>query len=120
MTELDPEDYHPATGDTTWMSRGACRNHSRDMWFPGPMHPTAVADTKAKAKAICDTCTVSNECLEYALRNRITYGMWGGTEPKTRRKMLASRSNTRWGSGGANHDPSTAGAAQETGIEECG
>ena len=38
------------------------------------------------AKKICSTCPVINECLEWGLHHE-TFGIWGGTVPRTRMMM---------------------------------
>ena len=43
------------------------------------------------AKRLCVNCAVRSECLEYALRNRIDHGVWGGTSERERRRILKSR-----------------------------
>jgi WhiB family redox-sensing transcriptional regulator len=51
------------------------------MFFP------ASSGEEAEALALCDTCPVRAQCLEYALRNKESYGVWGGTTPEQRRRM---------------------------------
>jgi WhiB family redox-sensing transcriptional regulator len=43
------------------------------------------------ARRICDSCPVGERCLEYALRNRIDHGVWGGTSERQRRRILKAR-----------------------------
>jgi WhiB family redox-sensing transcriptional regulator len=38
----------------------------------------------AAAKAVCAGCLVRSECLEYALANRIEFGVWGAASPRER------------------------------------
>lgn len=40
-----------------------------------------------KAKAICNGCTVKAECLQYAVDNKMDFGLWGGMGAKQRRMM---------------------------------
>ncbi len=47
----------------------------------------ATADEEAEALALCATCPVRTECLQYALRNSENHGIWGGTTPEERRRM---------------------------------
>lgn len=58
-----------------WMHRGACVGLA-----PTVMHPESgrLADLD-HAKAICSTCPVIAQCRDYALSNRIVFGIWGGT-----------------------------------------
>lgn len=42
-------------------------------------------------KAICADCPVAQECLDYALEQGFTTGIWGGTSEHERRGMRARR-----------------------------
>lgn len=64
-----------------WMSDGACIDHDPEMFFPEQ------GGTTRPAKAICDLCPVKAECLDYALRWRIKFGVWGGATTLERSKM---------------------------------
>lgn len=44
-----------------------------------------------EAQAICAECPVKVDCLEYALKNRINHGVWGGASEKDRRRILRQR-----------------------------
>ncbi len=75
-----------------WRARAACSGHLHTLFFPidGP------DDTSTeRARAICMSCPVSDECLEYALETNQRAGIWGGTtedERKSlRRKWMAAR-----------------------------
>ena len=82
-------------GDTTWMDIAACRTVDADVFFPDP-HPGPGVDRSSysEARAVCDRCPVTAECLDYALRNHEKYGMWGGTTPKQRRTMKRGEPHT--------------------------
>jgi WhiB family redox-sensing transcriptional regulator len=58
----------------------ACRDHDPDMWddTPPDMSRRARESQIRHAKQICDTCPVSMQCLEYAMRAEIRSGIWGG------------------------------------------
>jgi WhiB family transcriptional regulator, redox-sensing transcriptional regulator len=51
------------------------------MFFP------ATPQEEAEALALCATCPVRAQCLEYALRNKESHGIWGGTTPEERRRI---------------------------------
>lgn len=75
-----------------WVARAACRGHEQpDLWFPGPGDNTSFA----AAAAICGTCPVAAECLEYAIVQRIDYGVWGGLGEKGRRQFTRSTPRPR-------------------------
>ena len=75
-----------------WQARAACRGPQAAVFFP-PTHAERKDDKQARetrAKAICATCVVARECLEYAIRIREPHGIWGGLN-EAERKQLAER-----------------------------
>jgi len=74
-----------------WDEHAACNGHDGDLWFPdiprGPK-PDNTPDPWANARTICNTCPVKDDCLEHALSNDERHGMWGGTTPEERRRIL--------------------------------
>ena len=61
------------------------------MFFPPPQfeRKDEKAERERRAKAICAQCSVSDECLDYALRIREPHGIWGGLNEVERRNRLA-------------------------------
>ena len=41
-----------------------------------------------RAKAICRTCPVNTECLDFAIGGRELHGIWGGTTEVERRGLI--------------------------------
>ncbi len=76
---------HDDTTQTVWMSRGACRQYEPSVFFPSD------GVGVDRARKICATCSVTPECLEYALVNRIDHGVWGGASERERRRILKRR-----------------------------
>lgn len=78
-------------GDTTFMRRGACRTDKAPTWmfFPGR------GDNKSvdAAKAVCATCPVTQQCLEYAERTSQRSGIWGGMSERERRNLRSANHN---------------------------
>jgi WhiB family transcriptional regulator, redox-sensing transcriptional regulator len=68
-----------------WMATGNCRLHPPTAFFP---HDGAGVD---RARKICNGCPVLDQCLEYALVNRIDHGVWGGTSERERKRILYQR-----------------------------
>lgn len=69
-----------------WMQDASCVG-ARDLHFPHgrpEQTPQQVREQTTRAKAMCFACPVIADCLEYALRNGETEGVWGGTTPKER------------------------------------
>lgn len=73
-----------------WMVQAACKDKDPDLFFPGE-HEQRL--TKA-AREVCELCPVSVDCLEYAVKNNIKYGMWGGATEKQRRKVRRERTGS--------------------------
>lgn len=73
-------------GDGRWRVKAACANSDTEKFFP---HRDGVdaAMVVAKAQLCCATCTVRKECLEFALTNKLKYGIWGGVTPRNRRGL---------------------------------
>ncbi len=71
--------------DTSWMATGNCAQQPPDLFFPSD------GVGVAKAKLVCEGCPVAEPCLEYALRNRIEHGVWGGCSERQRRRILKAR-----------------------------
>jgi WhiB family redox-sensing transcriptional regulator len=72
-----------------WQRHAACKGPKAELFFP-PTAPERKDDRMARernAKAICDTCAVQPECLQYALRIREAHGIWGGTTELERRSI---------------------------------
>jgi WhiB family redox-sensing transcriptional regulator len=72
----------------TWRDRAACFLDLRDLDF------LAIANEKIQKPLleVCACCTVREECLQYALDNNETLGIWGGTTPAQRLRILKRRS----------------------------
>ena len=68
-----------------WTERAACRGTDTEIFYP------VTPDEEAEALSICATCPVRAQCLDYAIRNRETYGIWGGTTPDQRRRIRRER-----------------------------
>ena len=64
-----------------WMVRAACRGQPLDLFFP------SLGGNAAKARVICATCSVRQECLSYALADPESAGVWGGISERERRKL---------------------------------
>ena len=71
--------------ELTWMRDGECRNYPPAAFFPSDGVGVDAA------RAICRTCKVNEQCLEYALANRIDHGVWGGCSERERRRILKRR-----------------------------
>jgi WhiB family transcriptional regulator, redox-sensing transcriptional regulator len=73
-----------------WQRHAACRGPEAALFFaPTVPEPRPERDSReGRAKAICATCPVQSECLEYALSIREPHGIWGGLNELERRLIL--------------------------------
>lgn len=69
---------------TNWTAGAACRDADPDLFFP-PSEDDPVAE--GKAKAICSSCMIRSRCLSDAIDRHEPYGVWGGKNPKERRRL---------------------------------
>lgn len=85
--EYDLPTLDEAPGD--WINRGSCRRHNVPTWlfFPG----RGDLETTKRAKAVCATCPVAAECLDYALATNQRHGIWGGLSDKERSAVKRER-----------------------------
>lgn len=87
---LIPADDTPAADTRTadW-DQAACRRpgYDPDMW-----HSTSRRDTD-HARAVCYTCPLQRDCLENALVNNETWGVWGGVSENARKGLRRTLRN---------------------------
>lgn len=70
-----------------WMQQAACAEIGGDICFPDKHDLKAIA----VAKKVCEGCDVRTKCLEFALENRETHGVYGGLTTKERNKVIKAR-----------------------------
>ena len=70
---------------TDWRDLAACRDSDASLFFPVGTTGPAVQQTEA-AIAICNTCVVKEDCLQYALETNQESGVWGGYAEDDRRR----------------------------------
>jgi WhiB family transcriptional regulator, redox-sensing transcriptional regulator len=71
--------------ETNWMANGECATRPPEVFFPSDGVGVDVA------RKICAGCGVREQCLEYALANRIDHGVWGGCSERERRRIAKRR-----------------------------
>lgn len=78
-----------------WREQAACKGEPGFVFFPeqvgGPRPEGKPADDYAEARLICGRCPVQTDCLNHALDERETAGMWGGATPPERHRIRMSR-----------------------------
>ena len=69
-----------------WLKGAACADADPDLFFPVGESDSA-AEQVERAKAVCRSCSVESQCLEWALNTNRTSGVWGGTDEEERRRL---------------------------------
>jgi WhiB family redox-sensing transcriptional regulator len=85
-----PEGVATHSWEYGWQWRAACRGEDSGLFFPpGEFEPKEERVARErKAKAICATCPVRVECLDYAIRIHEPHGIWGGLNELERRVLM--------------------------------
>jgi WhiB family redox-sensing transcriptional regulator len=73
------------TPPVTYRDDRACNGQDTALFFPER------SESDAPAKTICRRCDYTTECLEWALRTRQAFGIWGGKTPEERNAILRRR-----------------------------
>lgn len=68
-----------------WIEQALCAQVDPEIFFPDKgANPHAAIE-------VCRRCPVRKQCLEWALREREPYGVWGGTTAKRREELNRGR-----------------------------
>ena len=70
-----------------WKADARCRGIDVAVMYADEEDPAGVAT----AKALCAVCPVREECLEHAIAEREKLGIWGGTTPRERQRIIRRR-----------------------------
>lgn len=75
---------------TEWLDDAECTRHDPEIFFGAAngMTGAALAMSETAAKAVCDRCGVSEDCLLYALAMKQPHGVWGGLTAVEREALL--------------------------------
>jgi WhiB family redox-sensing transcriptional regulator len=87
--ESSLQKFNPAIWNIdNWRESANCRGVD-----PNLFHPERGANQAdvAAARIICGKCVVSQQCLQFALDNHETKGIWGGLTEKQRRRLRSQR-----------------------------
>lgn len=96
--EPKPKRVKPASSGTavfssetphSWKEEANCLGVDPDLFFP-----ERGASTR-EAKAVCRSCEVRVDCLEYALEHGEKFGIWGGLSERERRRVRRQRALER-------------------------
>lgn len=77
-----------------WREESACLTVDPELFFPvGNTGPAL--DQIERAKAICASCKVTNQCLDYAIHSNQDHGVWGGLSEDERRALKRRTARAR-------------------------
>ena len=62
----------------------ACKDVDTNLFF------SELKSKVEKAKAICNSCVVKSECLEFALNDGIEFGIFGGVTANERKALVSN------------------------------
>lgn len=81
--------------DFSWQAKANCRGADTDLFFlEKKTEKQAVVNNDVKlekVRALCGACRVKGACLNFALNNHITHGVWGGQTYSQRRVTARER-----------------------------
>ena len=80
----------------SWQARAACRDADVRLFFGPDREQRPEREIReARAKAVCMACPVRAQCLDYALRNSVKHGLWGGLNEEERLRERRRRARRR-------------------------
>ena len=77
-----------------WRHRAICRDEDPELFFPVGNSGPALLQI-AEAKAVCQRCPVTSECLAWALEAGQDAGVWGAMSEDERRSLKRRRARAR-------------------------
>src|ERR1700710_1148210 len=77
-----------------WRHRAICRDEDPELFFPVGNSGPALLQI-AEAKAVCQRCPVTSECLTWALETGQDAGVWGAMSEDERRALKRRRARAR-------------------------
>jgi WhiB family redox-sensing transcriptional regulator len=87
-----------------WKDTAACAEEDPRLFFP-PGDGEASRRQAARAKLVCSSCPVSEQCAAYALLTNQLYGIWGGLDEEERLDLRRLRHrHSRHATAGAPQD----------------
>ena len=73
--------FDDAEGGDDWQFRALCAQTDPDLFFPDK------GGSVRTPKTVCARCPVRAECLAFALKNDLRFGVWGGLSEGERRLL---------------------------------
>lgn len=82
----------PSAETWDWQLRGSCRGMDSAFFFhPDGERGPARARREERAKAVCRSCPVLEQCRRHALAVQEPYGIWGGMSESDRINAIKAR-----------------------------
>ena len=76
----------------SWQDRALCGGMDASLFFGPDGEPRPEREAReAKAKAVCASCPVRAQCLDYALWKPVKHGIWGGLNEEERARERRRR-----------------------------
>lgn len=69
---------------SVWAKHASCLGFPVDWWFPENFNLLDGRISTMRAKEVCKSCIVKQQCLKYADENDEVFGIWGGKTPTER------------------------------------
>jgi WhiB family redox-sensing transcriptional regulator len=79
-----------AAAEDDWRDHALCRDTDPELFFPIGTTGQALVSID-HAKTVCAQCTVTAECLDFALNTNQDSGIWGGLSEEERRVIRRQR-----------------------------
>jgi WhiB family redox-sensing transcriptional regulator len=79
-----------AAAAETWRDHALCSDTDPELFFPVGTTGHALSSIE-HAKRVCQECTVSSSCLDFALETNQDSGIWGGLSEEERRAIRRHR-----------------------------
>lgn len=77
---------HAPADPPDWRGDAACRGLDPELFFPEGSAGPALLEVR-EAKVVCARCPVRAQCLDFAMRAGVAFGIWGGATERERRTM---------------------------------
>jgi len=86
LTATDSANPRSVAAMSDWRHLSACRDEDPELFFPIGTSGPALLQVE-QAKAVCRRCSVTDECLQWALDSGQDAGVWGGMSEEERRAV---------------------------------
>ncbi|WP_166987327.1 WhiB family transcriptional regulator [Canibacter zhoujuaniae] len=78
----------------TWREKAACLTVDPEIFFPVGNTGPALEQIE-RAKSVCASCKVTDQCLQYAMDSNQDHGVWGGLSEDERRALKRRAARAR-------------------------